>query len=138
MRFLLGTGNDNRLPHLIVGSLSALFVVSFSREKGGRPMRVSCLITFGCSLVAATAPPAQAVVSGNGDRAKYFQGTAIRKQAADGVFALIQDSHIDHSDPTGIRFVGSSVDSTESNRVPSRTRDVGSRGDLTFERRLGV
>jgi hypothetical protein len=45
----------HRLPHLIVGSLSAFFVVPFSREEGGRPMRVSCLITIGYSLVAATA-----------------------------------------------------------------------------------
>jgi len=32
-RFLGGT-RDNLLPHLIVGSLSAFFVVPFSREKG--------------------------------------------------------------------------------------------------------
>ena len=139
-------------------------------------MRVSCLITIGYSLVAATALPAQAVISGNDDRTEYFQGTATQKQAADGVFALIHDSHIDHSDPMDIRFVRSSygedyglcpeerfwgqpdpmwygaflvsdneivtaghcVDSTKSNRVPSRARDVGSRGGLTFKRRSGI
>jgi len=35
-------------------------------------MRVSCLITIGYSLVAATALPAQAVISGNDDRGEDY------------------------------------------------------------------
>ena len=33
---------------------------------------------------------------------------------------------------------GHCVDSTKSNRVPSRARDVGSRGGLTFKGRSGI
>jgi hypothetical protein len=54
-------------------------------------MRASCLITIRYPLVAATALPAQADISGDDD----------------GVFALIHDSHVDRSDPMDIRDVGS-------------------------------
>ena len=79
-------------------------------------MRVSCLITIGYSLVAATALPAQAVITGNDDRTEHR--------------SLGPDGHI--------VTAGHCVDSTKSNRVPSRARDVGSRGGLTFKRRSGI